>query len=284
MSEPGRGSGRGAPGWRGAPGSRPRARKRYGQHFLESAWGDKLVSAMRPEKEDRFLEIGPGPGALTLRLAPRVAHLTAVEIDPGMIAALGPRVPANVTLVQGDFLEFDTPGLVRAGPLRVAGNLPYNVSSPILFKLLRDHKATGGIRDATLMVQREVADRIAASPGTRDYGVLAILVQVHADVRRVLTLPPGAFRPAPRVHSAVVNLAFRAPAVSFQDEAVLERLVRSMFTQRRKTLLNAVRPFAQSRGGDSRRALEAAGLDASRRPETLTLAEIARLSDALSSP
>ena len=260
---------------------RPRARKRYGQHFLESAWADKLVAAIDPQPDDRFLEIGPGPGALTLRLAPQAAQLVAVEIDGHMVAALRSKAPSNVILVHGDFLQFDLGRLTLDGPVRVAGNLPYNVSSPILFKLIGDHRLAGGIRDATLMLQREVAERIEASPGTGDYGVLSILVRLHADVGRLLTLPPGAFRPAPKVHSAVIRLGFRAPAVPLRDEAVFEQMVRSIFTQRRKTVLNALRPFAAARGTDSRRALTVAGIDPARRPETMDLGELARLADTL---
>ena len=263
---------------------RPRARKRYGQHFLEAAWADRVVAAREPSAGDRFLEIGPGLGALTLRLAPRVAHVTAVEIDPEMVAALHGRVPANVDLVRRDFLDYDLQDLTASGPLRIAGNLPYNASSPILFKLLRDHRKTDALRNATLMLQREVAERIEARPGTGEYGVLAVLIQLHADVRRVLTLPAGAFRPAPKVQSAVIRLDFRAPAVTLRDEPVFEQMVRSMFTQRRKTLLNALRTFAESRGTSSRRALELAAVDAGRRPETLTLVELGRLSDVLTSP
>ena len=273
---------------------RPRPRKRFGQHFLEPAWADKLVEAVAPSADDDFLEIGPGPGALTLRLAPKVRRLTAVELDRDMIAALQPRVPGNVTLVNADFLEFDLAALTGDGPLRVAGNLPYNVSSPILFKLLRDsracppelrrRRATGGVRDATLMVQREVAERIEGSPGTGDYGVLAILVQRHAGVRRLLTLPPGAFRPVPKVHSAVIRLDFRPPEVPVRDEQVFEQMVRSIFTQRRKTLANALRPFAEIRDAEARTVLAAARIDGVRRPETLSIAELARLSDLLASP
>ena len=265
-------------------GSRPRPRKRFGQHFLEPAWADKLVEAIAPSPDDEFLEIGPGQGALTLRLAARVRHLTAVEIDRDLIAALQPRVPPNVTLVTADFLDVDLGALAASPTLRVAGNLPYNVSSPILFKLLRDYRAGAGLTNATLMLQREVAQRIEASPGTRDYGVLAILVHRHANVRRVLTLPPGAFRPVPQVHSAVVRLEFHQPADPVRDEHVLEQMVRSIFTQRRKTLANALRAFAETRGREPRTVLAAAGVDDSRRPETLSLAEVTRLADLLSSP
>jgi 16S rRNA (adenine1518-N6/adenine1519-N6)-dimethyltransferase len=260
---------------------RPRARKRYGQHYLEPAWADKLVTAIAPHAGDRFLEIGPGPGALTVRLAPAVAQLVAVEIDADLVAQLQVAVPGNVTVVHGDFLDFDLGPLTKAGPLRVAGNLPYNISSPILFKLVGDHRRTGGLRDATLMLQREVAERLEAGPGTKDYGVLSILIGLHADVRRVLTLPPGAFRPAPRVHSAVVRLDFRPPTVALRDAVLFEQMVRSIFTQRRKTLLNALRPFARSRGLDSRSILELAGIDGTRRPEMLDLVELARLAGGL---
>src|SRR6185503_6237448 len=116
-----------------------RAKKRYGQHFLEAAWADKLVTAIDPGPDDRFVEIGPGPGALTLRLAPRVARVTAIELDAAMVEVLGPRLPGNVTLVHGDFLEFDLASLAAERPFRVAGNLPYNVSSPILFGLIDAH-------------------------------------------------------------------------------------------------------------------------------------------------
>lgn len=256
-----------------------RAKKRYGQHFLQAAWADKLVAAIDPDPADRFVEIGSGPGALTCRLAPRVAHVTAVELDVEMVERLRPSLPPNVTLIHGDFLGFDLSALAADGRLRVAGNLPYNVSSPILFRLIAAQRRTGGIADATLMLQREVADRLVAPPGTRDYGVLSVFVQLHADVRVVLSLPPGAFRPPPKVHSSVVVLRFRPPAVILRDEPTFEAMVRSMFTQRRKTLLNALRTFAEARSTQSAAALGAAGIDPQRRPETLQLAEMARLAD-----
>jgi 16S rRNA (adenine1518-N6/adenine1519-N6)-dimethyltransferase len=256
-----------------------RPKKRYGQHFLQAAWADKLVSAIDPRPEDRFVEIGPGPGALTLRLAPRVAWITAVELDDEMVALLTPKAPPNVTLVHADFLDVDLTTLPVERPFRVAGNLPYNVSSPIIFGLIAAHRSSGGILDATLMLQREVADRILAPPGNGDYGVLSIFVQMHADVRRMLSLPPGAFRPAPRVHSTVINLRFRPPVVAVPDEGAFEAMVRTMFMQRRKTLLNALKPYAVSRDRDCRAALTSAGIDPTRRPETLQLTELARLAE-----
>ncbi len=262
----------------------PRAKKKLGQHFLEAAWADKVIAAIDPKPDERFLEIGPGPGALTLRLAPRVAHVTAVEVDARLIEMLRPRAAPNVTFLHADFLALDLSALPIERPFRVAGNLPYNLSSPILFALLRAHRAAAGITDATVMVQREVADRMYARPGTGDYGVLSIFVQLHADVRRVLALPPGAFRPAPRVHSAVVSLRFRPPAVVLTDEGVFEAMVRSMFTQRRKTLLNALRPFAVVRNQDAGAVLDAAGIARGRRPETLQLTELAQLAERFVQP
>lgn len=256
-----------------------RAKKRYGQHFLRPEWADKLVDAIAPAADERFLEIGPGPGALTERLAPRVAHLTAIEIDPDMVAHLQPHAPANVSLIEGDFLDIDLGLLLNEGAVRVAGNLPYNVSSPILFRLLDVHRTRGGLIDATLMLQREVAERIEAGPGGKEYGVLSILVQLHADVRRVLALPAGAFRPIPKVQSSVLRLTFRAPAVALKDEPLFETMVRSMFMQRRKTLSNALKPFARMRNADPVSALTSAGIDPTRRPETLQLDELAKLAE-----
>ncbi|HEY7501502.1 MAG TPA: 16S rRNA (adenine(1518)-N(6)/adenine(1519)-N(6))-dimethyltransferase RsmA [Vicinamibacterales bacterium] len=262
-----------------------KARKKYGQHFLENAWADKLIAAIGPSARDRFLEIGPGPGALTVRLAAAVAHVTAVEVDPEMVGALRSRVPSNVTIVHQDFLAFDLAAFARESrePLRIAGNLPYNISSPILFTLLRAHRDGAPIADATLMLQREVADRIEAKPGTKDYGTLSIFVQLRARVRRVLALPPGAFRPSPKVHSAVLRLDFHDPEATVSDEDIFERLVRSIFTERRKTLSNALRRFAEEHGLDPREAIDRAGLDGIRRPETLQLTELARLADVFSS-
>jgi 16S rRNA (adenine1518-N6/adenine1519-N6)-dimethyltransferase len=258
-------------------------KKHYGQHFLEPAWAEKVVAAIEPDPRDLFVEIGPGPGALTLRLAPRVERVIAVEVDGEMVRALAPKLPPNVDLVHADFLDFDI-AAVAAEPLRVAGNLPYNVSSPILFRLIDAHRAGGRLSDATVMVQHEVAERIEAPPGSRTYGVLSILVQVYADVRRLLTLPPGAFRPMPQVRSAVLRLTFRPPAVDVPDAGMFEAMVRSMFLQRRKTLANALRAFAAVRGTSAPEALAAAAIDPKRRPETLHLAELASLARVFASP
>jgi 16S rRNA (adenine1518-N6/adenine1519-N6)-dimethyltransferase len=261
----------------------PRARKRFGQHFLEAAWVAKLIDAVRPEPSDTFLEIGPGRGALTLALAPRVARLIAVEIDRDLAAQLPARAPANVQVVQADFLEVDLPQMLRdeRAPIRVIGNLPYNISSPILFALL--HAADTGRRfaDATLMLQKEVADRLVAAPGTAEYGTLAVQVALTATVDRLLTLPPGAFRPPPKVTSAVVRLRFHPPIADVGDPARFERLVRGVFLQRRKTLLNALKPVADAFGASASEIVATARVDGGKRPETVTIDEFARLSRAV---
>ena len=227
-----------------------------------------------------FLEIGPGPGILTLRLAPKVSRLIAIEIDRDLIAALTPKLPSNASIVAGDVLDIDLDAALPPDdtPIRVAGNLPYNISSPILFRLL-ELESRRQITDATLMLQREVADRIVARPGTAEFGVLSVLTQWRADVARLLAIPPGAFRPPPDVRSALIRLTFRPPAFELRDAALFERMVRSMFTQRRKTLANALGPFATELGVDVNRALADAGIDPRRRPETLEVIEIARLAD-----
>lgn len=261
----------------------PRPRKRYGQHFLEAPWVGKLIDALGAERTDVFLEIGPGRGALTKALAERVARVVAIEIDRDLAAALPSRVGSNVRVIQADFLEVDVSQLFTGelDSVRVVGNLPYNVSSPILFRLL-DAAASGAkIRDATVMLQKEVADRLVAAPGTTEYGVLAVQVALLASVDRVLSLPPGAFRPPPKVRSAVVRLTFHPPSVDVGDRGIFETIVRGVFLQRRKTVLNALKPVAHALSKSSEVLLEQAGIDPGRRPETLTVDDFARLSQAV---
>jgi 16S rRNA (adenine1518-N6/adenine1519-N6)-dimethyltransferase len=256
------------------------ARKRFGQHFLEPAWVVKVVDAVAPRQGDRFFEIGPGRGALTAPLTARAAHVTAFEIDRDLAAALRRTAPPNLEIVEGDFLDSRRAADAQAGsPIRVAGNLPYNVASPILFKLIALFDAGVPLTDATLMLQREVADRLLAQPGTKEYGTLTVLVRLSATVDRLLALPPGAFRPAPRVKSALVRLSFHAPTPEPHDRQTFQSLVQAVFTRRRKTLENALLAYAPDREA-VRRALGAAGIDGRRRPETLGIAEFVRLSDA----
>jgi len=271
------------------------ARKRFGQHFLEPAWVEKVIRAIDPKPNELFIEIGPGYGALTGPLAARAKAVTAYEIDRDLAADLRAAALPNLTVVEGDFLQ-QSPSPLVPSPLtvRVAGNLPYNVASPILFKLVQQYRifTANGLPfgDATVMLQREVADRLIASPGTKEYGVLSILIQHNAGVEMVLKLPPGAFRPAPKVRSALVRLRFHPPDPPVKDAATLEALVQAVFTRRRKTLANALLAYGgrQSARADPHptpdSALAAAGLDGRRRPETLTVAEFARLADVYAGP
>ena len=263
----------------------PRPRKRFGQHFLEPAWVTKLVDALDAQPTDRFIEIGPGRGALTLPLAKRVAELVGVELDRDLAAHLSATTGPPIRVVTADFLDVDVGALVTspaAGPVRVVGNLPYNVSAPILFKLFA--AAAGGqvLSDATVMLQREVADRLLAAPATSDYGVLSVYVALYADVTLLLTLPPGAFRPPPKVTSAVVRLRFRPPEVDIgKDPSVFDALVRGSFAHRRKTLLNALHFVADRLSQDPAALIARAGLDPSRRPGELTLGDFGALAKAV---
>jgi len=275
-----------------------RARKRFGQHFLERAWADKLVASLDVAPDDVFVEIGPGLGALTRPLAATGVAIRAFEVDRDLAAALAEWAPPNLSLVVGDFLALDDAGVLPdgGGTIRVVGNLPYNLSTPILFRILALARATGRVRDAVVMLQREVADRVLAAPGGGDYGPLAVMLGLFADRSRVLSLPPGAFRPPPQVHSAVVRLAFRPPPVPVTRFDAVDRLVRTAFQQRRKTLANALRPLldrvvAQPPGeagstplrtpADLTAVLSGAGIEPTRRPETLTPVEFVRLADTL---
>jgi 16S rRNA (adenine1518-N6/adenine1519-N6)-dimethyltransferase len=264
-----------------------RARKQFGQHFLEPVWVDKVIKAIDPRPDQLFIEIGPGPGALTRPLAARAKSVTAFEIDRDLAAALDAEAIPNLSVVEGDFLKVVSnpqsplPNFC-AGPCRVAGNLPYNVASPIMFKLLSLYAAGVPLVDATLMLQREVDDRLVALPGSKEYGVLSILIGHACDVETVLKLPAGAFRPPPRVLSSLVRLRFRAPHPLVKDSAMFGRIVQAVFTRRRKTLSNALLALDEGPPPPLRptEALGAAGLDGSRRPEMLSIAEFARLSDA----
>ena len=196
---------------------------------------------------------------------------------------------SNVDVVQGDFLRVDLIETARAlrsaggGPravLRIAGNLPYAASAPILLRLLHV-AATAGIQDATVMLQREVAERVVARAGSRAYGPLAVMTALHADTRWMLDVPPGAFRPVPRVRSAVISLRFREPVRAPVDAAGFETLVRRLFTRRRKQVVNALAAFGPARRVDPLALCRAAGLPPTRRPDALDLPELIDLSDVL---
>jgi len=269
-----------------------RPRKRFGQHFLAAAWAEKVVRAIDVQPQDVVLEIGPGAGAITLPLAATGAPILAVEIDRDLAADLAATAPPNVSIITADFLKTDVlpflsalqpnrpPSASADGPgvprrFRVVGNLPYNISSPILFRLIELSRAHGVLTDATLMVQREVADRLVAKPRTKAYGVLSIFAQIYADIERKLDLPASAFSPPPKVRSSVIRLTFRRSPVRIVDESLFETIVKTAFMQRRKTLANALKTFDHTAPA----VLNLAGIDPMRRAETLTLEDFARLTE-----
>jgi 16S rRNA (adenine1518-N6/adenine1519-N6)-dimethyltransferase len=269
--------------------NRPLAQKRFGQNFLEPAWARKVVAAIGPRSDDVFIEIGPGPGAITRPLAEAAGALIACEIDRNLAARLRDEQIPGVRVLEADFLKLPLDQirqeLAAAAPsatyYRVAGNLPYNVASPIMFRLVELSRRGLPLHDATIMLQREVADRLLAPPGTRDYGLLSVLIPHRASATRLLNLPPGAFRPAPKVHSSVVRLVFHGAEPPVADESVLADVTAAAFSRRRKTLANALLAYSGLTTTTVRVVLAAAGLDGHRRPETLEVDEFARLSDAV---
>ena len=259
------------------------ARKRFGQHFLEPAWIAKVMAAIAPKPDDEFIEIGPGRAALTRPLAEAARHVTAFEIDRDLAASLRAAAPPNLTVVEGDFLESDWLLKHRpAHPVRVAGNLPYNVASPILFRLIDTYDSGIPVADATLMLQREVVDRLVARPSTKEYGVLTVLVRLSAGVERLFNLPAGAFRPVPKVQSALVRLRFHAPSPAPKNRTLFTEMVQAVFTRRRKTLENALLAFRPGGRSQIAAVLRHAELEGRRRPETMDIQELVRLSDAFS--
>ncbi|MDZ7750504.1 MAG: 16S rRNA (adenine(1518)-N(6)/adenine(1519)-N(6))-dimethyltransferase RsmA [Gammaproteobacteria bacterium] len=253
-----------------------RARKRFGQHFLhDQGVVERMLRALAPAPADRVVEIGPGPGALTYPLLDHVPALDVVELDRDLAARLEAHPAAaagRLRVHRGDVLRFDFGAL--AGPaagLRLVGNLPYNISTPLLFHLFDQLDA---IRDMHFMLQREVVARMAAAPGSKTYGRLSVMVQYHCRVERLFGIGPGAFTPPPRVHSEVVRLVPHAePPVTVVDPESLQRVVRAAFGQRRKTLRNALQGLVDAE------AMAAAGIDPGQRPERLFLADFARLAD-----
>lgn len=252
---------------------RHRPRKRFGQHFLAApSIVAAIVAAVAPRAGDRMVEIGPGRGALTHALLERLEHLYAIEIDRDLVARLRAEfAPARLTVYEGDALEFDFSAL---GPqLRVVGNLPYNISTPLLFRLARH---AGAIRDIHVMLQREVVERMLAAPATAAYGRLSVMLQYRFRMERVLAVPAGAFRPAPRVESVVVRMVPHAPLPHpARDETLLASVVRVAFSQRRKTLRNALG------GVVGAEALAALGIAPGARAETLAVEQFVRIANAL---
>jgi 16S rRNA (adenine1518-N6/adenine1519-N6)-dimethyltransferase len=252
-------------------------RKRFGQHFLHDAGIlRKIVLAIGAKPGDNLVEIGPGEGAMTLPLLREVGRMTAIELDRDLVPRLRASAEGVGTLeiVNADVLTVDFRALAGAGPLRVVGNLPYNISSPILFHCIEQIDA---IRDMHFMLQKEVVDRMAAAPGSKVYGRLSVMLQLACRVDPLLHVPPGAFRPPPKVESAVVRLTPRPAAErDVGDTALLARIVKAAFGQRRKTLSNALGELA---GAEK---IAEAGIDPRARAEQLAPADFVRLADAIS--
>jgi 16S rRNA (adenine1518-N6/adenine1519-N6)-dimethyltransferase len=246
-------------------------RKRFGQHFLtDTGVLDAIVGAIDPKPGQALIEIGPGLGALTQPLLERCQHLTVIELDRDLAARL--RKNAALDVIEADVLTVDFAALAthRAAKLRVVGNLPYNISTPILFHLL---EAAAQTLDQHFMLQREVVMRMAAGPGTKDYGRLSVMLQWRYHIERVLDVPPEAFEPPPRVDSAVVRmLPWPQPAVL--DPKTLEALVASAFSQRRKLLRHSLGRWLEERGFSGE-------FDLQRRGEEVPVAEYLALAQRL---
>ena len=252
-------------------------RKRFGQNFLVSPGViAKIIAAIAPQFDDVLVEIGPGLGALTGPLLDRLAHLHAVEIDRDLIAGLRQRnAPERLTIHEGDALQFDFAVLAGASQdkpiLRVVGNLPYNISTPLLFHIANH---AGLFSDLHFMLQREVVERMVAAPSTPEYGRLSVMLQYRFRMRKLFGVPSNSFRPAPKVESAVVCLSPRARAENVaRDEALLSETVRRAFCHRRKTLRNALAGWA----GEPE--LRAAGIDPGLRAENLSVAQFVALAN-----
>ena len=248
------------------------ARKRFGQHFLtDGAILDAIVAAIDPRPGEALVEIGPGLGAMTDPLVARAGRLTVIELDRDLAARL--RTRPELEVIESDVLQVDFGALAaaRGQALRVVGNLPYNISTPILFHLLG---AVDHVVDQHFMLQKEVVDRMAAAPGSKDYGRLSVMLQWRYDIESVLDVPPESFDPPPRVDSAIVRMQ-PLPSTAAVDADLLEELVRVAFSQRRKLLRNTLGRWLEQRG-------HAGEFDLQRRAEEVPVAAYLALCQALS--
>jgi 16S rRNA (adenine1518-N6/adenine1519-N6)-dimethyltransferase len=254
----------------------PRPKKRFGQHFLhDRAIVARIIDAFHPSDTDHVAEIGPGPGVLTRELATRVRRFVAVEVDRDLAAALTQEFAdiGSVAIHEADALKFDFCQLCDDGePLRLIGNLPYNISTPLLFHLFSQLHC---VKDMLFMLQKEVVDRLCAVPDNKDYGRLSVMAQVQCRIERCFNVGPGAFQPPPKVDSAIVRLVpHETPPVDIKNAECFRRLVKAAFAQRRKTLRNTLKEFLDAE------TMEAHGIDPGRRAETLSVAEFATLANA----
>ena len=236
---------------------------------------NKIINAIRPKKSDAMLEIGPGQGAITLPLLEAAGKLTVVELDRDLIGPLKAdcSILGELTVHSADALAFDFCQVAGQQQLRIIGNLPYNISTPLLFHLLDQHRC---IKDMHFMLQKEVVERMAASPGSGQYGRLSVMLQYRCCVTPLFTIGPGAFKPPPKVESAFVRLEpYSKPLVQLSNEATFETLVRQAFSQRRKTLRNTLRDLLDAAD------ISRLGIDPSVRAETLDINDFAALANRL---
>lgn len=253
-------------------------KKRLSQNFLyDPSILKRIIQVARVSPEDTVVEIGPGPGRLTVFLAERAKEVVAIELDRALYEALKEKTAqfANITLIHGDALKFNYAGI---GPFKVVANIPYHITTPLIFKLI-EHREN--LISMTLTVQKEVAERIAAGPGGKDYGVLSLSVQYYGRPKLKFIIPKGAFRPVPRVDSACIHIeVYKGPPVNLKDEAFFFRLIRTAFSTRRKTILNALKPLTANGPWEKpAKLLSEAGIDPTRRPETLSMEEFALLAN-----
>jgi 16S rRNA (adenine1518-N6/adenine1519-N6)-dimethyltransferase len=255
---------------------RPPARKSLGQNFLhDPAVIARIIATIAPQPDDVFVEIGGGHGALTFPLAEQVAKLHVIELDRELAARLGDRCKSYpaMTVHHANALKFDLAPLATSGPLRIAGNLPYNISTPLLFRLLEQRDV---IADMHLMLQKEVVQRMCAAPGGKEYGRLTVMLGAAASAKRCFDIGPGAFTPAPRVWSSIVRILPHAtPPFELRDRKRFADVVARLFSMRRKTLARSLKGLLDES------AITALGLDPRARPETLQPADFARLADAI---
>ncbi|MBM4306020.1 MAG: ribosomal RNA small subunit methyltransferase A [Deltaproteobacteria bacterium] len=259
-------------------------RKKLGQHFLSDRnILDKVIRAAGVNQEDVILEVGPGLGEMTLALAQKADQVFAVEIDSKLAELLRQKVSGlpNVKIIWGDILRIDFNSLFRetGRPFKVVANLPYQISTPLLFRFIESKKIFSSF---TLMLQREVAERIVASPGEKEYGPLSVFIQIFSDVSILFFIKPSAFFPPPKVESAVVHLVWKEdPLIELKNEKWFKKVVKASFCYRRKTLINALKHSEISLPESIELKMDKLGIDPQRRPGTLTLQEFIRLADAL---
>ncbi|WP_428610320.1 16S rRNA (adenine(1518)-N(6)/adenine(1519)-N(6))-dimethyltransferase RsmA [Sedimenticola sp.] len=257
--------------------SRPphQAKKRFGQNFLHDPGViQRIIAQINPKPDEHLVEIGPGQGAITRELLKRAGRLDAVELDRDLIHPLAVACAdlGELNIYNSDALKFDFAQLAGDGrPLRLVGNLPYNISTPILFHLLQYADV---IQDMHFMLQKEVVERMAAGPGSKTYGRLSVMMQAWCQVESLFEIGPGAFKPAPKVDSAIVRLIpYSEPPCRIDDATYFAQLVTSAFAQRRKTLRNSLGKLMDAE------LIGAAGIDPSLRAERLSLADFARLAN-----